>query len=46
MGMEDILFSSSSAASGFVLEYSFSGLKSWANKEGKTLKEIVNKALN
>ena len=46
MGMEDILFSSFSAASDFVLEYSFSGLKSWANKEGKTLKEIVNKALN
>lgn len=37
---KDVLFSSPSAASDFILGYSSSGPKSWKNKEGKTLKEI------
>jgi len=38
--VEDILFSSSSAAADFVLGYSVSGPKTWKTKEGKSLKEI------
>lgn len=38
--IEDILFSSSSAAADFVLGYSASGPRSWKAKNGKTLKEI------
>lgn len=38
--IEDILFSSSSAASDFVLGYSASGPRSWKAKNGRTLKEI------
>lgn len=37
---EDILFSSSSAAVGFVLGYSVSGPLAWKNATGKSLKEI------
>ena len=37
---EDILFSSSSAAAGFVLGYSVSGPAAWKDKEGRSLKEI------
>lgn len=37
---EDILFSSSSAAAGFVLGYSVSGPLAWKNAVGKSLKEI------
>ena len=37
---EDILFSSSSLAAGFVLGYSASGPKNWRTKDGTTLKEI------
>lgn len=40
MIVEDILFSSSSAAADFVLGYSASGPKTWKTKEGKSLKEI------
>lgn len=39
---EDILFSSSSAASDFVLGYSASGPQTWKSKDGRTLKEIEN----
>lgn len=38
--IEDILFSSSSAAADFVLGYSASGPRSWKAKKGRTLKEI------
>lgn len=38
--MEDILFSSSSAAADFVLGYSASGPQTWKAKDGRTLKEI------
>lgn len=38
--VEDILFSSSSAAADFVTGYSVSGPASWKNSAGKTLKEI------
>lgn len=38
--MEDILFSSSSAAADFVLGYSVSGPATWKDKTGKSLKEI------
>lgn len=37
---EDILFSSSSAAAGFILGYSVSGPAIWKDKNGKALKEI------
>ena len=37
---EDILFSSSSLAAGFVLGYSASGPKNWKAQDGRTLKEI------
>lgn len=37
---EDILFSSSSAAAGFVLGYSVSGPQIWKTKDGRTLKDI------
>lgn len=37
---EDILFSSSSFAAGFVLGYSASGPKNWKAQDGRTLKEI------
>lgn len=40
MTIEDILFSSSSAAADFVLGYSASGPRSWKAKNGRTLKEI------
>lgn len=39
---EDILFSSSSAASNFVLGYSVSGPRTWKNKNGQTISEIEN----
>ena len=38
--IEDILFSSSSAAADFVSGYSASGPRSWKAKNGRTLKEI------
>lgn len=38
--IEDILFSSSSAAADFVLGYSVSGPRTWKTKDGRTLKEI------
>lgn len=38
--VEDILFSSSSAAADFVLGYSVSGPATWKDKSGRTLKEI------
>lgn len=38
--IEDILFSSSSAAADFVLGYSASGPRSWKAKNGRALKEI------
>lgn len=41
--VEDILFSSSSAAADFVMGYSVSGPKTWKNVAGKTLKEIEEK---
>lgn len=37
---EDILFSSSSAATDFILGYSVSGPKTWTDKSGQSLKEI------
>ncbi len=37
---EDILFSSSSAAAGFVLGYSASGPQTWKDTNGRSLKEI------
>lgn len=40
---EDLLFSSSSAAAGFVLGYNVSGPKTWKNKNGQSLKEIEAK---
>lgn len=40
--IKDILFSSSSAASGFVLGYSASGPRTWKTKDGQTLKDIEN----
>ena len=36
---EDILFSSASAAAGFVLGYSVSGPATWKDREGRSLKE-------
>lgn len=41
---EDILFSSSSAAADFVLGYSVSGPRTWKTKDGRTLKEIEDRA--
>lgn len=41
---EDILFSSSSAAADFVLGYSASGPRTWKTKDGRTLKEIEDRA--
>lgn len=38
--VENILFSSSSAAADFVLGYSASGPRTWKTKEGRSLKEI------
>lgn len=44
---DDILFSSSSAAAGFVLGYSVSGPRTWKAKDGRSLKELdENKTLN
>lgn len=37
---KDVLLSSSSTASSFVLGYSSSGPQTWKNKQGKTLKEV------
>ncbi len=37
---EDILFSSSSAAAGFLLGYSVSGPQTWRTEDGRTLKDI------
>lgn len=44
--VEDILFSSSSAATDFVTGYSVSGPRTWKNKQGKTLKEIEAEKLD
>lgn len=41
--VEDILFSSSSAAADFVLGYSVSGPRTWKNDKGLSLKEIESK---
>lgn len=41
--VEDIIFSSSSAAADFVVGYSISGPMNWKNKDGVTLKEIESK---
>ncbi len=38
--IEDILFSSSSSAAGFVLGYSVSGPRAWKTKDGRYLREI------
>ena len=38
--VEDILFSSSSAAADFILGYSASGPRTWKTKDGRTLKEL------
>lgn len=38
--VEDILFSSPSAAAKFLLGYGVSGPANWANKDGKTIKEL------
>lgn len=38
--VENILFSSSSAAADFVLGYSVSGPKTWKTKDGRTLREM------
>lgn len=38
--IEDIMFSSSSAAADFVLGYSASGPANWKDKSGRTLREI------
>lgn len=38
--LEDMLFSSSSAAADFVLGYSASGPRSWKTKDGRTLKDL------
>lgn len=38
--IEDILFSSSSAAADFILGYSVSGPRTWKDKDGRSLKEI------
>lgn len=44
---DDILFSSSSAAAGFVLGYSVSGPRTWKAKDGRSLKELdENETLN
>lgn len=40
--MEDILFSSSTAAADFVLGYSVSGPMFWKNKEGVALRDLEN----
>ena len=42
--VEDILFSSSSAAADFVLGYSVSGPRTWKNRDGYSLKELDEKA--
>ena len=44
--MEDILFSSSSAAADFVLGYSVSGPRTWKAKDGRTLKDIEDSETN
>lgn len=41
--MEDILFSSSSAAADFVLGYSVSGPRTWKTQDGCPLKDLENK---
>lgn len=38
--IEDLLFSSSSAAADFVVGYSVSGPRSWKTKDGRSLKEL------
>jgi dienelactone hydrolase len=38
--IEDILFSSSSAAADFILGYSVSGPRAWKTKDGISLKEL------
>ena len=38
--VEDLLFSSSSAAADFILGYSVSGPRTWKAKDGRSLKEI------
>ena len=40
--MEDILFSSSSAAADCIIGYSVSGPQTWKTKDGRTLREIEN----
>lgn len=42
--VEDILFSSSSAAADFVLGYSVSGPRTWKTKNGRSLKDIEDSA--
>lgn len=44
--VEDILFSSSSAAADFVLGYSVSGPRTWKTKDGRTLKDIEDSETN
>ena len=46
MTTEDILFSSSSAAAGFILGCNVSGLIKWKTEDGRTLKEIESKQTN
>ena len=44
--MEDLLFSSSSAAACFVLGYSVSGPKTWKTSDGRTLKDVESYETN
>jgi len=46
MTTEDILFSSSSAAAGFILGCNVSGPIKWKTEDGRTLKEIESKQTN
>ncbi len=43
---EDILFSSSSAAAGFILGYNVSGPQIWKTEDGRTLKEIESSQMS
>ena len=43
--MEDLLFSSSSAAADFVLGYNVSGPRTWKTKDGRSLKDLENSGL-
>lgn len=42
--LKDIIFSSSSTAAAMILGRNANGLREWKNKDGKSLKEIMNNA--